>query len=63
MKNWWDELEEARRDYKIAELEFNYAEMDFQRAAILRLEAARERLNAIILQAKMADKAKRRSAV
>jgi len=59
MKNWWDELEEARRDYKIAEIEFNYAEADFRRAAILKLEAARERLNAIIYQAKMAEKARR----
>lgn len=58
-----EELEKARLDYKIAEIEFNYAEADFQRAAILKLEAARERLNAIILLAKMAEKAKRRAAL
>ncbi len=55
----WEELERARLDYEIAEIEFNWADPEYREAASLKLSAARERLNAVLREAKSkAKKAK-----
>lgn len=55
-----EELETARKEYKIAEIEFNYADSTYQEAAILKLNAAREKLNAVIREAKIRAMAERK---
>ena len=49
----WRELEKARMDYKIALLEFDSAAPEYVDAAINKYNAARERLNAVIKEAKL----------
>jgi len=49
----WMELEKARMDYKIALLEFDAAAPEYMDAAILKYSAAKERLNAVIKEAKL----------
>ncbi len=43
-----DELEAAKMDVAMAEQDFNYAETGYVDAAIYRLKAAEEKLNALI---------------
>ena len=49
----WMELEKARMDYKIALLEFDAAAPEYVDTAILRYSAAKEKLNAVIKEAKL----------
>jgi len=55
-----EELDRARLDYKIAKIEFDYADPEYRDVAIHRYNAARERLNTIIREAKMRTMAERR---
>ena len=49
----WRELEKARMDYKVARMEFDDAAPEYVDTAILRYSAAKERLNAVIKEAKL----------
>ena len=49
----WRELEEAKKDYKIALLEFDAAAPGYRDVAIHKYNAAKERLNAVIKEAKI----------
>ncbi len=54
-----EELDRARLDYKIAKIEFDYAEAEYVDTAILKYSAAKERLNAVIREAKVRAMAER----
>ncbi len=48
-----DELEAAKIEVALAEQDFNYAEPGYVDAAIYKLKAARERLNALLKEKKV----------
>ena len=56
----WEELDKAKLDYKIACIEMDYADPEYRDAAILRYNATREKLNAVIREAKMRAMAEER---
>ncbi len=53
------ELDKARLDYKIAKIEMDYADPDYQDVAIHKYNAAFEQLNAVIREAKMLERLRR----
>lgn len=50
--NWTEELEKALEEFRLAEESFHYAEPEFCDLHIYRMQAAEERINMIIRQAK-----------
>lgn len=55
-----EELDKAKLDYKIACIEMDYADPEYRDAAILRYNATKERLDAVIREAKLRAKAERK---